>query len=190
LPIVYTNTQRIQHCSWFQTPPNSNNCQNSQCPPFTTILISHSAQILNFRHSVNYSSICPQSVNSTKNYSSQSKSLRNCILCKNSTQRLKLSYKIRSLRLSHITQTKDEKPNAKQRHSCCCSSKIFQCFGVGSIIQSSYTLKLCWTRYSVSLHCKNRPKNTYFVHSKQSKNNHAHMSYTTICNNFFLIYLS
>jgi hypothetical protein len=41
---------------------------------------------------------------------------------------------------------------------------------------------------SVSLHCKNGPNNTYFIHCELSQYNHTHMGYTTICNNFFLIY--
>jgi hypothetical protein len=42
----------------------------------------------------------------------------------------------------------------------------------------------------VSQHCKNRTKNSYFIHCKQCLYNHAHVSNTTICNNFFLINLS
>jgi hypothetical protein len=59
-----------------------------------------------------------------------------------------------------------------------------------SIIQSSHTLKQSRTPYSVSQHCKNRTKNSNFVHCKQCQHYHAHVSNTTICNNFFLINLS
>jgi hypothetical protein len=111
-------------------------------------------------------------------------------LCKNSTQRLKFSNKVRGQRQGHIAQAKNEKPNTKERHCCCCTSKIFQCFCMCSIIQSSYTLKQSRTPYSVSQHCKNRTKNSNFVHCEQCQHNHAHVSNTTICNNFFLINLS
>jgi hypothetical protein len=167
LPVINTNTQGIQYCSRFQSPPNYNKSQNSQSPPLSTILISHSTQILNFRHSMYYTSICPLCINSTKNNSSQTNCQRNSILCKNSTQRQEFSNKVRGLGLSHITKTKDEEPNTKERHSCCSSTQVFQSFCVCSIILSSNTLKLCWTPYSVSLHCENRTKNTYFVHCKQ-----------------------
>lgn len=139
---------------------------------------------------MNNSSISPQSIYSTKNYSSQANGQRNCILCKNSTQRQKLSNKVRSQRQGHITQAKNEKPNAKQRHCCRCTSEIFQSFCMCSIIQSSYTQEQCRACNSVSLHCKNRPKNSNFVHCKQSLHNHTHVSNTTVCNNFFLINLS
>jgi hypothetical protein len=42
----------------------------------------------------------------------------------------------------------------------------------------------------VCLHCENRPNNTYFIHGKQSKYYHAHVSNTTISYQFFQIYLS
>lgn len=139
---------------------------------------------------MNYSSICPQCIYSTKNYSSQTNSQRNPVLCKNSTQRQKFSNKVRGQRQGHITQTKNKKPNTKKRHCCCCTSKIFQCFCVCSIIQSSNTQKQSRTPYSVSQHCKNRTKNSNFIHCKQCLDNHTHVSNTTVCNNFFLINLS
>jgi hypothetical protein len=139
---------------------------------------------------MNDSSISPQSINSTKNNSSQTNNQRNPILCKNSTQRLKFSNKVRSQRQSHITQAKNEKPNTKKRHCCCCTSKIFQCFCMCSIIQGPNTLKQRRAPYPVSQHCKNRTKNSNFIHCKQCLYNHTHMGNTTICNNFFLINLS
>lgn len=166
LPIIYTTCQRILHSRRFQSPPNSNNSQNPQCPPLTTIQIRHSTQILNFRHSMNNSSISPQSINSTQDNSSQSKSQRDCILCKNSTQRLELSNKVRSQRQGHITQTKDEKPNTKQRHSSCSTTKIFQSFCMCAVIHSSYTQKECRTPNTVCLHCINGPENSNFIHCK------------------------
>lgn len=39
-------------------------------------------------------------------------------------------------------------------------------------------------------HSKNRPQNSNFVQRKQSKNNHTHMGYTTVSNNFFQIHLT
>lgn len=139
---------------------------------------------------MNYSSISPQSINSTKNNSSQTNCQRYPVLCKNSTQRLEFSNKVRSQRQSHITQAKDEKPNTKERHCCCCTSKIFQPFCMCSIIQGPNTQKQSRAPYSVSQHCKNRTKNSYFIHCKQCLYDHAHVSNTTICNNFFLINLS
>jgi hypothetical protein len=59
-----------------------------------------------------------------------------------------------------------------------------------SIILGSYAQKQSRTPYSVSLHCKNRTKNSNFIHCKQCLHDHAHVSNTTICNNFFLINLS
>lgn len=139
---------------------------------------------------MNNTCICPQRINSTKNNSNQREQLRKAISCKNSTQRKKFSNKGRSQRHCHITQGKEEKPNAKLRHSCSTTSKVFQSFSVCTIIQITYTLKLSWTSNPVSLHCKNASNNTHFIHCKQGKNNHAHVSYTTVSNNFFLIHLS
>lgn len=190
MPIVDTNSQRIQNSRRLQSPPNSNNGQNSQSPPFSTILISHSTQVLNFGHSVHYSGIGPQSVNSTQNNPSQTDGQRNCILCKNSTQRQEFSNKVRSLRQGHVTQAKEKEPKTKQRHSSRSSSKVFQSFCMSSIVLSSYAQELCWTCNSVSLHSLNRTQNTHFVHCKQCKYYLAHVGYTTISNKFFLIDLS
>lgn len=139
---------------------------------------------------MNNSCICPQCIDSTQNYSSQTNSQRDPVLCKNSTQRQKFSNKVRSQRQSHITQTKNKKPNTKQRHCSCSTSKIFQCFCMCSIILCPNAQKQSRTPYSVSQHCKNRTKNSNFIHCKQCLHNHAHVSNTTICNNFFLINLS
>lgn len=147
-------------------------------------------KILNFRHSMYNSSICPLTINCTKNNSTQANNQRKIILCKNSTQGKEFSHKIRSLWLCHITQSKKEKPNTKQWHCSCTSSKIFLSFCMCSIIQKTNTKKQSRTSNSMSLHCKNRSKNTYFIHCKQSKYNHTHMSNTTISNNFFQINLS
>jgi hypothetical protein len=59
-----------------------------------------------------------------------------------------------------------------------------------TVIQITYTQKLCWTSNSMGLHSKNTSNNTYFVHCKQSKYYHTHMSYTTISYNFFQINLA
>lgn len=146
--------------------------------------------IRNFWHSMNNSSICPQTINCTKNYPGQTNNQRNSILCKDSAQRKKFSNKIWCQRQCHITLSKDEKANAEQWHCCCTPSKIFLSFCMGTIIQIPNTLKQSRTSNSMRLHCKDRTNNSDFVHCKQSKNNHAHMCNTTIGNNFFQINLS
>lgn len=168
LPVINTTCQRVQNCSGLLSPPHCDNGQNSQAPPFSAILISHSTHVLNFWHSMNYSSVGPLSVNSTLNHTYLTNYQRNCILCKNSTQRLELTNEIRCLGLGHITQAKNEEPNTKLRHGGSCSTKIFLSFCVSSIIQSSYTLELRRTCNSVSLHCLNRTKDPYLIHCKQS----------------------
>lgn len=146
--------------------------------------------IYSFRHSMNYTSICPQTVYSTQNYTNQREHQRQTILCKDSTQRQKLSYKRRSQRHCHITLSKNEKPNTKLGHCCCATSQVFLCFCMCTVILITNALKLCRTSNSVSLHCKNRPNNTNFIHCELSQYYHTHMGYTTICYNFFLIYLT
>lgn len=146
--------------------------------------------IYSFRHSMYHTSISPQTVYSTQNYTNQRKHQRKTILCKNSTQRQKLSNKRRSQRHCHITLSKNEKPNTKLRHCCCATSQVFLCFCMCTVILITYAQKQCRTSNSVSLHCKNGPNNTYFIHCELSQYNHTHMGYTTICNNFFLIYLT
>lgn len=168
LPVINSSTLRVQNSCRFQSPPNCNCCQNSQSPPFSTIQISHSMQICNFWISMNNSSISPQSVNSTKDNSCLANTLRHCILCENSTLTQEFPNKIGSLRHCHITQAKDKKPNAKLWHSCCCSTLIFQCFGMSSIVQISYTQKQSRTPYSVCLHCHDCSNNSNFIHCKQS----------------------
>ena len=146
--------------------------------------------IRNFWHTMNNSSISPQTINCTKNNSSQTNNQRNSILCKNSTQRKKFSNKIWCQRQCHITLSKNEEANAKQWHCCCTTSKIFLSFCMSTIIQISNTLKQSRTSNSVCLHCKNRTNNTNFIHRKQSKDNHTYMCNTTVSNNFFQINLS
>lgn len=136
------------------------------------------------------SCISPQSINSPQQNTCQAKSQSNTVVCKNTTQRQELSYKIRCQRLRHVTQTKDEKPNTKQWHCSCGSTQVFQCFCMCTIILRSYTLKLSRTPDPVSLHSKNRTKDSYLIQSEQRQNNHTHMSYTTISNKFFLINLA
>jgi len=122
LPKIHTRTLRFSHSSWFQTPPNSNNSLYSQSAPFSTILVSYSIDILNFRHSMYNTCISPQSIYGTQNNTTQTNNQANKIILKNTTQGLKFCNKIWCLRQSHITQTKNKKPNTKQRHSCCCTS--------------------------------------------------------------------
>jgi len=166
LPKINTGTLRFCHSSWFLSPPNCNNSLNCQGTPFSTVLISHSIQILNFRHSMYNTCVCPQCVDSTLNNTTQTNNQGNKIICEDTTQRLKFSNKIWCLRLSHITQTKDKKPNAEQWHSSCSSSYILLSFGMRAIIQGTHTLKQSWTSNTVCLHGKDRTKNSYFVHSK------------------------
>jgi len=189
-PIVSYSTQRVLNVTRFQTKPNSKNCQNSQCPPFSTIQISHSMNIWNFWHSMNNTSIGPLTINCTQKNTGLRYNQRNCVLCKNSTQRKKLTYKIWSQRQCHITLCEKKEPNTKQRHCSCTTSKIFQCFCMSSIVQISNTQKQRRASNSVSLHCKNRPNNSNFILCKKSENNYTHMSNTTIRNNFFQINLS
>jgi len=61
---------------------------------------------------------------------------------------------------------------------------------MSTIILSTNTQKQSRTCNSVSQHSQNRSKNSNFVQSEKCLYYHTHMSYTTICNNFFQIYLS
>lgn len=133
------------------------------------------------------SRIGPQSVHSTQNNTSLANHQGHCILCKNSAQTLEFPNEVRSLGHSHITQAKDEEPNAEQGHRCCSSSLIFQRFGMSSIIQVSNTQEQCRTPHSVCLHCHNSSNNPNFIHCKQSQNHHTHVRYTTVCYYFFLV---
>lgn len=143
-----------------------------------------------FWHSMHHTSICPLTVYCAQNNTNQRKHQRKTVLCKDSTQRQKLSYKRRSKRHCHIALSKNEEPNTKQRHCCCATSQVFQSFCMCTVILITYTLKQCRASNTVSLHCKNASNNTYFIHSELSKYNHAHVRYTTIGYNFFLIYLT
>ena len=108
-------------------------------------------------------------------------------MCKNSAQALEFPNEVGSLRHCHITQAKDEEPNAEQGHCCCSSSQIFQCFGMSSIIQVPNTQEQCRAPHPVCLHCHNSSNNPNFIHCKQSQNHHTHVSNTTICYYFFQV---
>lgn len=146
--------------------------------------------INSFWHSMNHTSISPLTVYRAQNNTNQRKHQRQTILCKDSTQRQKLPNKRWSQRHCHIALNKNEKPNTKQRHCCSAASQVFQCFCMCTVILITNTQKQCRASNTVSLHCKNASNNTYFIHSELSKYYHAHVCYTTIGYNFFLIYLT
>lgn len=189
-PIINRSTLRFQHCRRNQTKPKSHQNLNPLCPKFTTIQICKTMNILPFWKSVNNTSIRPQTIYSTKNNTNQSNNQRKRISGKNSTQREEFTYKVRSLRLGHITQCEYKKPNTKKWHCSCAPSKVFQCFCMCSIIQIPNTLKQCRASNSMSNHCKKSSNNSNFIHCKLCKHHYTHMGHTTISNNFFLINLS
>lgn len=134
------------------------------------------------------SCVGPESVHSTKNNTHLANPQGHRILSKNTALTLEFTYEVGCQWHPHITQAKDEKPNAKQGHCSCCSTLVFQCFGMSSIILVAHAQKQRWAPYSVCLHCHNASNNTYFVLTKLGQNHHTHVSYTTVCYYFFLVH--
>lgn len=109
-------------------------------------------------------------------------------MCKNPTQTLEFTNKVRCQGHPHITEAENEKPNAKQRHCCSSSTQIFQRFCVGSIILVANTQEQCWAPYPVCLHSHDAPNNSNFIQTKGCQDYHTHVGNTTICYYFFLVH--
>lgn len=190
MQVNQTTAQRIQDRRRFQSKPYSQQNQRQKSHEFTSIQIGHSTYIGGFWHTMYYTSISPHRISRLKNHCNTRTRQPQEIIIEYTTQTQEFRQEVRCQWHGHITQTKNKKHNTEQRHPSLSSSQIFQSFGMSTIINLCYTQKQCWALNSVCKHQKRTSNQTHSTSGKQSQSHHAHVSYTTILNQFFEINLT